>query len=106
MGNHLGQIEVSFEYLRHHGPRFAHGAVRLQFDSMRKHSFRSEAVWPEGADYTAAIRESVESVLISRLGSLEQGAVVLKSVSFNPAHSSEEGFRRAARAAAEAAFSV
>jgi hypothetical protein len=52
MGNHLDQIKVSFEYLRHLGPRFAHGVVRLQFDSMRKHSFRSEAVWPEGADYT------------------------------------------------------
>jgi hypothetical protein len=106
MSTHPGQVEITFEYARHLGPRFIHGAVQLQFDALQPYSFRSEAQWPSGDDYSSCIRQEVESVLVERLGSLLKVAVVLKSVSFDPLSSSVEGFRRAARVATEAAFSV
>lgn len=106
MSAHPGQVVIAFEYARHLGPRFIHGAVRLQFDALQPYSFRSEAQWPSGDDCSSCVRQEVESVLIERLGSLSRVAVVLKSVSFDPISSSAEGFRRAARAATEAAFSV
>jgi len=101
-----GQVEVAFEFSRHLGPRFVHGGVRLQFDSSRPYSFVSEATWPAGDAHEAAVRSAVEEVLLERIGNLEMVSVVLKSITFHPVDSSAEGFRRAARVATEAAFSV
>jgi hypothetical protein len=102
----LGQIEVTFEFSRHVGPRFVHGGVTLSFDALKPYSFSSHATWPTGDCYESAVRSEVESVLIEKLGSLESVQVVLKSVSWHPVNSCQVGFQRAARAAALAAFSV
>ena len=99
-------MEISFEFSKHVGPRFIQGAVRLEFDSSKPYSFHSKADWPAGHDFTGAVREGVEAALLERLGSLSSVAVVLKSVTLHPVDSCEEGFRRAARAATEAAFAV
>ena len=101
-----GQVEITFEYSRHLGPTSIHGAVRIQLDALKPYSFRSEAVWPIGDDYTNVVREEVEATLLERVGSLSKTSVLLKSISFDHVNSSPEGFRRAARAAIEASFSV
>lgn len=101
-----GQIVIAFEYSRHQGPTFIHGAVRMQLDAQQPYSFRSEALWPIGDDYTEVVREEVEAALLEHVGSLSKISVVLKSVSFDPVASCAEGFKRATRAAIEAAFSV
>ena len=101
-----GQIEIAFEYSRHLGPTFIHGAVRLQLDALQPYSFRSEAIWPTGGDFTDVVRLEVEATLMERAGSLSKISVILKSISFDPVASCAEGFRRATRAAIEAAFSV
>jgi hypothetical protein len=106
MKNGPGEVEVFFEFRRHLGPRFVHGAVRLQFDSSQPYSFVSEAKWPEKDNYEAVVRSAVEQVLLERIGSLEKVSVVLRSITFHPVDSSAEGFRRAARAATEAAFNT
>jgi hypothetical protein len=106
MGATLGQVEITFEFRRHIGPRFIHGALTLSFDASRPHSFRSMAVWPGSDNYEMVIREAVDGVLLERLGSLDRGEVVLRSITFDRVDSSAEGFRRAARAATEAAFAV
>ena len=106
MGATLGQVEVTLEFRRHVGPRFIHGAVTLSFDGSRPRSFTSTAVWPGSDNYEAVVREAVEGVIRERMGSLEWGDVILRSITFDRVHSSAEGFRRAARGATEAAFSV
>jgi hypothetical protein len=106
MRTEVGLIEIALEYSRAAGPHSIHGALRLRLNSTRPYSFRSEAQWPDGVDYTVFVREAVEAVLIERLGSLSQTEVVLRTISFDPVNSCAEGFRRAARAAVEPAFSV
>ena len=106
MNNTPGQVVIFIEYLRHIGPRTAHGAVRLRFDALRPYSFHASVQWPENANYETAVRESVETVLMEHMGSLEKVAVVLESINVDPINSTEQGFRKAARAATEAAFSV
>lgn len=107
MTNTPGQVEVTFEYSRHLGPRFDHGGVTLSFDALQPYSFSSEAEWPQDwshADFEAAIRDSVEEVLQSRMGSLQNVRVILKAVIVHTVDSSLHGFRTAARIATEAAF--
>jgi hypothetical protein len=106
MRTNPGQVEIAFEYSRHLGAKFIHGAVRIQLNALQPYSFRSEAIWPVGRDYTDAVREEVEATLLERVGSLSKISVVLKSISFDPIESCAEGFRRATRAAIEASFSV
>jgi hypothetical protein len=99
-------VEVSFEYSRHVGPRFIHGAVTLQFDGHLPYEFLSTAVWPTSDNYEAAIREAVEEVLRERLGGLEKTRVLLKRVGWDDVNSCEAGFRCAAEVATKAAFEV
>lgn len=101
-----GQVEVSFSYSRHVGPRYIHGAVTLQLDATQPYSFSSVAHWPTGESYEAQIRESVEEVLLEHQGHLHKTSVVLKKIEWDDAASCEAGFRRAARAACQAAFIV
>ena len=102
----IGQVEVSFSFSRHVGPRYVHGAVTLQFDGLLPYSFVSQAKWPTGGNYDAAVRRAVEAALSDRLGALERVAVTLKRIEFDPVNSSQLGFERAARAATLAAFDV
>jgi len=103
-----GAVEITFEFSRHLGPRYQHGAVTILFDGSAPHSFTSTALWPVGVfvkdEVETAIREEVEKVIRERLGSLDSVRVVLKSVRVDPVNSSILGFRHAARAAVEAAF--
>ena len=78
----------------------------MQFNASKPYSFHSEALWPDGDDYTYVVREEVEATLLGQFGSLSKTSVILKSISFDPVNSCAEGFRRAARAAIEASFSV
>ncbi len=104
MRKNPGQVSITFEYARHVGPKYLHGAVKLSFDAMQSYSFKSLAKWPAGESYEEAIRESVEAVLKERMGSLAMVAVVLQSITWDEVNSCEIGFRNAARAATEAAF--
>lgn len=91
-----GQIEVTFEYSRHVGPRFIHGAVTLSFDSLQPYTFVSKAFWSESDNYDEAIRKSVEEVLLECQGSLEKTQVILKSIGWDSVNSSQDGFIKAA----------
>lgn len=103
-----GQVEITFEYSRHVGPRYDHGGVTISFDALQPYSFSSEAEWPSKSwsqvEIEAAIRESVEEVLRARMGTLRMVRVILKAVAIHPVDSSVHGFRNAARVATEAAF--
>jgi hypothetical protein len=66
----------------------------------------SVAVWPTSDSYETAIRESIEGVLMERLGNLDRTRVTLKSIGWDEVASCEFGFRRAAKVATEAAFEV
>jgi hypothetical protein len=100
------QVEVSFEFSRHMGPRFVHGGVTLSFDADKPYAFVSEATWPTPDNYESTIREAVEVVLIERQGGLERTRVLLKRIMWHEIDSCESGFRQAARAATLAAFEV
>ena len=101
-----GQLEIALEYARHTGPRFLRASVKLRFDSLRPYSFSSQATWPPGVDYTESVQSGVEEALMQRLGKLEQTEVTLLEVSVHPVDSAPMAFKRAARAATEAAFAV
>jgi hypothetical protein len=103
---HIHETEVAFEFHRHVGPRFVHGAVTLRFESGPAYAFASRAQWPEGENHEEAVREAVEEVLLEKLGTLEGTSVLLSHIRWDPINSSESGFRRAARAATIAAFEV
>jgi hypothetical protein len=100
------QVVVSFEFSRHVGPRFVHGAVRLRFDSLRPYSFESRARWPTTDNYEAEFRREVEAVLRERLGSVDRCQVILEDITWDAVNSCAAGFARAARAATEMAFQV
>jgi len=102
----LGQVSVTFEFSRHVGPRYIHGGVTLQFDSLRPHSFESRANWPTTDQYEADIRGEVERVLLERLGSLDHCQVTLKGITWDAVNSCAAGFAQAARAATLMAFEV
>ena len=104
MNKPIGQVEISFTFSRHLGPRFVHGAVTLQFDSLQKYSFSSSARWPEGENYDDAIRIAVEETLKNSQGHLESPAVLLKQIQWDEISSCEAGFKNAAKAATAAAF--
>jgi hypothetical protein len=97
------QIEITFEYSRYVGPRYIRGGVTLQFDSSQPYTFTSHAHWPVES-YESAVRAEVEQVLREKFGNLERVKVVLTRIMWDDVASNEMGFRRAARAAAEAAF--
>lgn len=101
-----GQVEVTFEFARHVGPRFIHGAVTLSFDALRPYAFISKATWPQTDNYEAAIRKVVEEVLLAHQGHLKTTEVVLKRIGWDEVASCEAGFSRAAREATKGAFNV
>lgn len=105
-GRGPGQVLVAFEYSRHVGPKYIHGGVRLCFDSSQPYSFESRVQWPEGANYEALVRATVESVLNERCGSLDRCRVVLEDIVWDEVNSCALGFQKAARTATEAAFAV
>jgi hypothetical protein len=102
----LGQIEVGFRFLRHMGPKFIHGSVTLQFDSLQPYSFKSYASWPSGVNYEKIIRETVEKILLELQGDLNSTSVILKRIEWDDVNSCEAGFRAAAHAATQSAFNV
>jgi hypothetical protein len=101
----LGEVTVSFEYRRHVGPRYVHGAVTLKFSPSRTFEFRSEAIWPPGEDYTSAIERAVREVLSAR-GVLHSTECTLCRVDWDDVASCESGFAAAGRGAALGAFEV
>jgi hypothetical protein len=101
-----GGVDVTFEFLRHLGPRYIHGGVTLSFDANLPYAFISTAVWPSTENYEATIQEAVEQVLIERLGGLDKVRVQLKQIAWNDISSCAAGFNRAARAATREAFDV
>jgi hypothetical protein len=100
----IHETELTFEFRRHVGGRFVHGCVTLRLESCEHYEFSSFAAWPLAENHDGAVRQSVEQVLIERLGTLDGTKVVLSSIRWDPVSSSEAGFRRAARAATIAAF--
>ena len=68
-----GGVEITFEYSRHVGPRYIHGALTLQFYPNLQHEFISTASWPTSDNYEKEIREEMkiasdyESNLIRRV---------------------------------------
>jgi hypothetical protein len=101
-----GGIEVSFMFRRHVGGKHIHGAVALRFDDHLPYESVSTAVWPPSDNFESAVREAIEEVLMKRLGRLEKTRVTLRRIDWDEVDSCESGFRRAAKAAAEAAFDV
>jgi len=102
---HPGEVEITFAFSRHLGPRFMHGGVTLQFHGASSFVFRSEASWPQD-NYDEHVRRGVEEVLASQEGRERGVAVVLKSIAWDPVSSCAEGFRRAAAAATRASLQV
>ncbi len=77
---HPGQVEITFSYSRHIGPRYVHGGLTLQFDSRQPYTFVSRAQWPGTDDYETSIREAVEQALRERQGHTESTLVVLTRI--------------------------
>ena len=102
----IGQVEVSFSFARHVGPRYVHGAVTLQFDGSRSYSFSSNASWPEGDNYEEAIRVAIEETLRTVQGHLNAPSVSLIGIEWNDVSSCQSGFESAAKAATRAVFEV
>ena len=103
---HPGQVEITFRYSRHVGPKYVQGGLTLQFDSLQPYAFVSRAQWPSTANYDTAIREAVEQILKEHQGHTESTLVVLTHVEWDEVESCEIGFKRAAAAATRAAFEV
>ena len=101
----VGQIEVSFTYRRHIGPRFEHGSVDLRFNSLQPYSFSSSAKWLN-ENYEKEIQIGVEKALIEKVGSLQNTRVELLKVDFDEIYSTANGFQSAAYAATCSAFLV
>lgn len=99
-----GQVEINFEYRRHIGPKFHHGAVRIKFDSLQPYSFTSLAFWPEEDNYEEHVRMGIEQALTELTGSLENTKVVLVEIDFNEIDSTPYGFQTAAYVATYNAF--
>jgi len=102
----IGQIEVSFAFSRHIGPRYIHGAVTLQFDGLRSYSFTSNVLWPEGGDYEEPVRLAIEETLQEIQGHINSPSVLLKGIEWDKVSSCQTAFVRAAKAATRAAFEV
>lgn len=102
----IGEIEVSFAFARHVGPRLIHGAVTLLFDGSRRYSFKSDALWPRTDNYEDVVRIAIEEALQQVQGHLDSPAVILKSIQWDEVSSCKSGFERAARSAILAAFEV
>ena len=100
-----GEVTVSFEYRRHAGPRFVHGAVTFRFSDGNAFEFRSDARWPPHDDYTDVVEAAVREVL-SGLGALESTTCTLLGIAWDETASCQVGFVAAARAATRAAFEV
>lgn len=102
----IGQVEVSFAFDRHVGPKFIQGAVTLQFDGTKAYSFKSEASWPNTDNYEDAVRKVIEETLLMVQGHMDSPKVILRSIQWHEVSSCQFGFERAARAATLAAFEV
>jgi hypothetical protein len=102
----LGQIEVSFTYRQHLGPRFEQGSVRIRFDDQQPYSFSSAAVWAKDQNYERFVRGGVEQALLEKRGALEGIKVDLLAVEVDDIESTPHGFESAAYAATCAAFLV
>lgn len=100
-----GEVTVAFDYSRHLGPRFVHGAVTLRFSGADSFAFSSSATWPTSEDYTSAIEAAVRDVLASK-GALNRTACKLVAIRWDDISSCQAGFSAAARAAVLAAFEV
>ncbi|WP_456617337.1 hypothetical protein [Bradyrhizobium sp. P5_C12] len=101
-----GQVETTFRYHRHVGPKYIHGCLTLRFDSSRPYAFLSHAHWPAGDNYEAAIRGVIEETLREYQGHIDSTHVVLVGIEWDDVASCEIGFRKAAAAATRAAFEV
>jgi hypothetical protein len=99
-----GQVEITFTYNRHIGPKFIHGSVKLKFDSLQPYSFTSYAVWSETDNYEKHVREGVEKALIELTGSLKDTKVTLVEINFDEIASAPIGFQFAAYVATYNAF--
>ena len=104
--HHPGQVEITFRYSRHVGPKFIDGGLTLRFDALRPYAFESRALWPSSDNYDEAIRQAVEQVLRDRQGDLASTLVTLVAIEWDEFASCEFGFRKAATAATLAAFQV
>src|SRR5262249_6000097 len=100
----IGLVHVSYALATVVGPRSIHGSVSLRFDGSRPYSFVSRAQWPDSGNYENAVRTAVEGVLLDKLGSLDRVAVALPRIQFDPIHSCQVGFERAARRATLSLF--
>lgn len=102
----LHGTQVTFEFLRHVGPRLVHGGVTLSFQASSQYEFVSQSQWPEADNYDSAVREGVEHVFMQRYGTLSGVKVILEQISWDSINSSKSGFHHAAVAATLAAISV
>src|SRR5215470_12048946 len=95
-GKHPGQVEITFRYSRHIGPRHIHGGLTLQFDALKPYAFVSHARWPGTDNYEGSIREAIEQILQQRQGHLASTLVVLASIEWDEVASCALGFQKAA----------
>jgi hypothetical protein len=98
------QTQISLRYYKHIGPKYLHGDVTLQFDSLQPYSFSSEAKWPNAGNYDEQIRQAVEEALLEHQRYLNRMRVVLKKIEWDEIESCALGFQLAAKAAVHAAF--
>jgi hypothetical protein len=91
------------EIHRNVGPKGVHGCVTLSFYRANEFNLSSEANWPEGDDYSAAIQEAIQST-IAELKLPFEVACTIKSIRWHPIDSCENGFTAAARHATRAAL--
>ena len=101
-----GEVEVTYEYRRHLGPRFARAGVRLRFSSSHRFLYSSVAVWPARDQYDDVVRDGITDSLMTGRGTTDGVRVELLGITWDDVESSADAFRRAARAATDSVLYV
>lgn len=101
MKKYSGIVRLKFSYSRALGPRREAAGVALSLSVQEAYEFVNAARWP-AESYGAAVERGVRDGLAEMGVDPDAGVrVVLEEVEFDPVHSSERAFYRAAKCAAK-----
>ncbi|MDQ3799246.1 MAG: hypothetical protein M3384_07345 [Acidobacteriota bacterium] len=101
-----GQIQISFRYSQHLGPRFDAAGVTLRLETADSYKFADAAQW-DFSNYSGAVERGVREALIESGCDPESGIhVTLQEIDYDYVNSSEFSFYIAARCAVKSRFMI
>lgn len=101
-----GLQKVSFDFWTTTGPRHIQAGVTIDYSPAAEFVFVAHAIWPEDANYSAAVQEEVRREISLHCAAAFGGRFVLEAIRFHDRGSSERAFRTAAREAVRSLFSM